>query len=78
MHSFHRRPPAKRADLPFGWEAVYDLIQGRYYYQCPATGQRTWTRPDRNLSPEAQAALAFVADTYGLRHHVATLTGDDR
>ena len=75
---FHRRPPAKRADLPFGWEAVYDLIQGRYYYQCPATVQRTWTRPDRDLSPEAQAALAFIAETYSLRPHVASPTGGDR
>ena len=75
---FHWPPPAELADLPCGWEAVYDPSHGRHYYECPATGQRTWTRPDRNLSPEAQAALAFIADTYGLRHHVASLTGDDR
>ena len=75
---FHRPPPAEPADLPCGWEAVYDPSQGRHYYECPATGQRTWRRQDRNLRPEPQAALAFIADTYLLRPHVASSTGGHR
>ena len=33
---------------------------------CARAGQRTWVRPSGSGNPEAQDALAAIAETYGL------------
>jgi YHS domain-containing protein len=36
--------------LPVGWEKAQDPASGKQYYFCRATGERSWTKPDKAQS----------------------------
>lgn len=43
-------PAGGAAPLPHGWYEAMDTVHGRAYFYCPATGERSWTRPHPAVS----------------------------